>query len=752
FLVNALSQAKLEKLLDEDTLASAEADVMISGPALCLYFAALRSTSNPPSVPIPGTSRSAAPLILSTETCPPIFQPLFRLWSQSVPAIQGLSSSDRHDLARIICDREPLSGTQNTALNRIAADLRSVAIEITQRRTFQERYQSDLQQALDAGVPAGPSGEKRRIAAFMPPPSYDDASSEGGHSRTHSASYSQNGHSGNPSPTSSAHSSPHRAPVPMPATPSRLNEPLPPTPHNPAAEGMASIESRIIPPQSPSHLTVGGVTSSTAAATAASTSGGRASSSSSRSRSASPTLLPPDSPAINLIRETLYAALGEVIASTPSIKPLMQSDPARAYYASVALSILTVSTDCITVDGGVITPLGRVLTIKECLEGYRPLMAELGRISRQAKEIETEDNDRTIAAVRAGQVAPEPRLERVRRMLEYGVAKEEARYDAHEPTPPPPAPSSQPVMRNAPQPGNAIGLQSPPPVLPPRRTPPPPMPIPIVPSAPLATAAEESQRRSVEQEPATTHAAGNTPSSTSPPRSSSEQPRGRHLLHKLRPGSAGGSNGNKTATTPPTTSSGLPPIAPKPSNSPSRYPAPTSPPPSRPPISSTSEESPQGPGMAGIGARPGLGVGGLIPTGVTSGGGGGGFATSTGGSASPPKAAMMLHQGSLNAAGGPYGTALGSGARIPGTDTGITLPTTRPEAQHPAQAAASTSTAAPVANDNPAATSDNPRRSLEGTAVQFANRINGLALQLTRLRMFQERQDMVFKILASVHD
>ncbi|KAG8788096.1 hypothetical protein FRC19_007686, partial [Serendipita sp. 401] len=30
FLVNALSQAKLEKLLDEDTLASAETDVMIS--------------------------------------------------------------------------------------------------------------------------------------------------------------------------------------------------------------------------------------------------------------------------------------------------------------------------------------------------------------------------------------------------------------------------------------------------------------------------------------------------------------------------------------------------------------------------------------------------------------------------------------------------------------------------------------------------------------------------------------------------
>jgi hypothetical protein len=44
------------------------------------------------------------------------------------------------------------------------------------------------------------------------------------------------------------------------------------------------------------------------------------------------------------------------------------------------------------------------------------------------------------------------------------------------------------------------------------------------------------------------------------------------------------------------------------------------------------------------------------------------------------------------------------------------------------------------------------RRSLEGTTVQFANTIQGLALKMTRLRMFQERQDLIFKILASAQD
>lgn len=42
------------------------------------------------------------------------------------------------------------------------------------------------------------------------------------------------------------------------------------------------------------------------------------------------------------------------------------------------------------------------------------------------------------------------------------------------------------------------------------------------------------------------------------------------------------------------------------------------------------------------------------------------------------------------------------------------------------------------------------RRSSEGRAVAFANRINALALGMTKLRQFRERQDDVFKVLAGV--
>lgn len=42
------------------------------------------------------------------------------------------------------------------------------------------------------------------------------------------------------------------------------------------------------------------------------------------------------------------------------------------------------------------------------------------------------------------------------------------------------------------------------------------------------------------------------------------------------------------------------------------------------------------------------------------------------------------------------------------------------------------------------------RRSAEGRAVGFANRINALALGMTKLRAFKERQNDVFKVLAGV--
>ena len=329
-------------------------------------------------------------------------------------------------------------------------------------------------------------------------------------------------------------------------------------------------------------------------------------------------------------------------------------------------------------------------------------------------------------------------------MLEKGVAHEEERFDAAiiaanhaagaPPLAAPPAPvaASQALEPPRPQPeAQTRGRNT---------SPPPPMPIPTIPGGsiahailsttsakspspvrtsrsppsggpPFTTPAEDAQllHATTSNNATNSNSTNGNTSTTSSPRSSGEQARGlglRNLLHKPRP--------NEPAPA----SSAPPPVAPKPNPPAARYNAPSTPPPPMP-----VPHPPANPaGMAGVGTATGG-----TPMG--------------GGVANPPRAVMMAHQSSLSATGNPYEMALGSGARIVGTDSGVV------STPVPAPVVPAAQPAEPVPTET-----SNPRRSIEGSTVQFANRINGLALNMTRLRMFQERQDMVFKILASVRD
>ncbi|EGN98749.1 hypothetical protein SERLA73DRAFT_181379 [Serpula lacrymans var. lacrymans S7.3] len=330
YLKSSLTQAKVEKLLDADMLASAEGDLMITGPALCLYFAALRSTTNPASVPLPRRSKTSPPVELSESNCPPLFVSFLRVWSSNVPRIQSLAPQYQHDLARVICGLEPLSQPPDPNLNGISADLRAVAIEISQRRSFQDRYASDLQAALDAGSPSGRSSLRVK-ASFVPPPVYD----------------------------------------PSPISPS--------------------------------------------------------SSKTSFGRSPSPTILTANSPAIEFIRETLYASLADVLERTPSLRRLLKRDPSRAYFASVSFAILDVAVTAVTPTGAVMGVLGKELTLEECPKELQPFMAELAAIGNAAREMEEEDDEVAMRCAERGDDIPEPRLDRVRKVLEGGVGYQEGR-------------------------------------------------------------------------------------------------------------------------------------------------------------------------------------------------------------------------------------------------------------------------------------------------------------------------------------
>ncbi|KAK7020433.1 hypothetical protein R3P38DRAFT_2969433 [Favolaschia claudopus] len=367
YLKSSLSQAKLENLLDAEVLSSAEGDLMITGPALCLYFAALRCTTKPPSVPLPRHTKNSQPMELSYDNCPAPFVSFLRVWANTVPAIQALAPEYQHDLARMICNLEPLVTPLQTSLNGIAADLRAVAIEISQRRSFQDRYASDLQAALDAGTTPSP-----KRAAFVPPPSYDA------------------------SPVSSAQSSPRSS-----------------VDGHSQGHGSPQYANHTLPPQSPSFLSP-------------------SASSGFPPRPPSPTILTQNSPAIEFIRETLYASLADALDQYPSLRGQLKTDPSRAYFAAVAFAVLNVATTSITPEGAVVGVLGTELTLDQCPPELRPFMAELAAIGRSAKELQDEDDDVAMKCAARGKEIPPTRMDRIRLMLEQGVGYAQGRRDIEE--------------------------------------------------------------------------------------------------------------------------------------------------------------------------------------------------------------------------------------------------------------------------------------------------------------------------------
>ncbi|KAJ4477558.1 hypothetical protein J3R30DRAFT_235308 [Lentinula aciculospora] len=366
YLKSSLTQAKVERLLDADLLSSAEGDLMITGPALCLYFAALRSTTDPPSVPLPRHNKTFEPTELSAENCPLTFAPFLRVWAHTVPSIQALAPEYQHDLARIICNLEPVSSPLNPVIHGIAADLRAVAIEISQRRSFQDRYAADLQAALDSGnVPSSLAAKK---ASFVPPPSYEA------------------------SPPSSVQSSPNTQTLSFP-------------PLSPTYSAGPILHTHDIPPQSPSHLSPYAPRAGSGWP----------------SRSPSPSILSPSSPAMEFIRETLYAALGDALERQPLLRGMLKQDPPRAYFAAVAYAILDVGTTSLTPEGAIVGVLGTPLTLDDCPPTLRRFMLELAAIGRQAVEIQDADDARAVKFASQGNDIPTSRMERVRQMLLEGI-------------------------------------------------------------------------------------------------------------------------------------------------------------------------------------------------------------------------------------------------------------------------------------------------------------------------------------------
>ncbi|BGP53882.1 hypothetical protein JCM8202_006075 [Rhodotorula sphaerocarpa] len=177
-LRESFRRAQAEGLLSEAEISAADIEVQVAGPALTLFYAALEAQGDPPCISSPDGS-----FTLSSENCPAPLASAFRLWQECVPRVRRYDEEARGDLARMVCEKEPEGMPLRMDVARTAADLKGIALEILQRRTFQIRFQADLQSSV-AGptAPAGlPAARGSPPVAYEPPPLY---SAEGGSDRS----------------------------------------------------------------------------------------------------------------------------------------------------------------------------------------------------------------------------------------------------------------------------------------------------------------------------------------------------------------------------------------------------------------------------------------------------------------------------------------------------------------------------------------------------------------------------------------
>jgi len=127
-------------------------------------------------------------------------------------------------------------------------------------------------------------------------------------------------------------------------------------------------------------------------------------------------------PEVEVIRQTMYSAIADALA-TPGLRQVMQKDVQRAFFSAVSLANLNVSMSLQSGNDSpnLISMVGREIRLTDLPGAYRTCITELAAIGREARKLSEEDDERAIAYVARGKALPEPRIGRVRKLLERGV-------------------------------------------------------------------------------------------------------------------------------------------------------------------------------------------------------------------------------------------------------------------------------------------------------------------------------------------
>lgn len=123
------------------------------------------------------------------------------------------------------------------------------------------------------------------------------------------------------------------------------------------------------------------------------------------------------------IRQTMYGAVADALA-TEALRDVTVKDPQRAFFSAMCLAILNVSVtlqDPTQDTPNLVTMMGRQIRLTDLPGAYKTCMTELAAVGREARKLGEEDDERAIAYVARGKSLPEPRLGRVRKLLERGM-------------------------------------------------------------------------------------------------------------------------------------------------------------------------------------------------------------------------------------------------------------------------------------------------------------------------------------------
>jgi hypothetical protein len=128
-------------------------------------------------------------------------------------------------------------------------------------------------------------------------------------------------------------------------------------------------------------------------------------------------------PEVEAIRQTMYSAISDALA-TDNLRLVLQKDAQRAFFSAVSLANLNVSMNLQPGNNdtpNLVSMMGREIRLTDLPGAYRTCITELAAIGREARKLSEEDDERAIAYVARGRALPEPRIGRVRKLLDRGV-------------------------------------------------------------------------------------------------------------------------------------------------------------------------------------------------------------------------------------------------------------------------------------------------------------------------------------------